>query len=237
VVDTATQSVVNQWTISNRDYAIAVTNGTIALGGFAGAAGSLFTTSGVSLGALPGNQQSIYAFDGTTDGTHNYGQDFGTGRVLQFDADWTNPTVLFTGISKYALGITYDNSNNSLWVGGRSATIANYSLNGTLLSSFANPLTGSDTQNEGNGSGLAMDSEGYLWELSNSTLTQLNRTGTVLQQFSISGLTQSNNLGIEASITGPTAAPEPGSIVLAMAGLAGITFLTKRLSVRNLSRS
>lgn len=102
------------------------------------------------------------SFDGTSDGTHNYYvQQFAipTGgnrfsgpyaqNVVQTDLNWQNPSVLFSveppvrfGGDRW-LGISYDSLNNSLWLSGWSGNnqIRNYSMTGTLLSSFTTPLS------------------------------------------------------------------------------------------------
>ena len=54
-----------------------------------------------------------------------------------------NPVEIFSrpGASQAWIGVAYDPQNNSLWISGyRTDVIADYSLNGTLLSSFSTGL-------------------------------------------------------------------------------------------------
>ncbi len=101
-----------------------------------------------NLGAIPEASpgQSDYLYDGTTDGTHNYAVGSLSGRVYSFDADWQNPTTLFTlpptlpsGANALWLGIAYDATDGTLWVSTHNNlpnVVANYTSDGTLLSSF-----------------------------------------------------------------------------------------------------
>jgi hypothetical protein len=109
---------------------------------------------------IPG--QSDYLYDGTTDAVRNYALGALSGNVYSFDFNWENFQTLFTlppitGGGLW-LGITYDPSNNSIWVSGHSdGTIANYTMNGTLLGSFPAVAGGVAT-------GLALDpADQTLW--------------------------------------------------------------------------
>lgn len=182
------------------------------------------TPTGVShtAQATPGYTNE-YTYDGTSDGTHSYTVQYaasqGGGAVIQTDANWQNPAVLFSvaGGGQY-LGIAYDARNNALWFSGYGSTIiADYSLSGTLLSSF-------------NTSQFHMAALGYdaaddtLWFSSNqsSTLEQFSTAGVLLQTGTPSGLPNGNFLA------GDFAAPEPASMLVLGAGLAGFGLVHRR---------
>ena len=101
---------------------------------------------------IPYSAFSVY--DGTSDGTYNYfvdhnggmGDQPGNGGVYRTDYYWQDPELLFyprflcpeyqfgcQGVS----GISYDPTNNSLWISSKPDTwIADYSLSGVLLAAF-----------------------------------------------------------------------------------------------------
>ena len=61
---------------------------------------------------------SYQFYDGTSDGTNNYAVSFSSGAVYRMGLDWSSPTQIFStgdGSGQNA-GITYDGSNNSLWL-------------------------------------------------------------------------------------------------------------------------
>jgi|SRR5271165_3728424 len=104
--------------------------------------GGQYTLGGTPTGTtydLPGIISGAGAYDSTSDGSHNYLVDFGTGTVYQTARDYTNPTALFTiSGAPTDVGITYDAANHSLWISGwTNSTVADYSLSGGLLSSFS----------------------------------------------------------------------------------------------------
>ena len=128
--------------------------------------------------ATPG-YTTEYTFDGTSDGTHNYTvqytADQGGGAVIQTDANWQNPSVLFSvaGGGAY-LGIAYDATNNSLWFSGWNAsTIADYSLSGTPLSSFNTGQT---------------DTAALGYDAADNTLWVNSHYSSTLEQFSTAGV-------------------------------------------------
>src|SRR5438270_407084 len=80
-------------------------------------------------------------YDGTTDTTSNYGVDYNTGNVYSFSSSWTNSTYLFSTVAG-SLGITYDATDNTLWLANFNGnTVEHRSLFGTLISSFIVPFT------------------------------------------------------------------------------------------------
>jgi hypothetical protein len=119
------------------------------------------------------------------------------------------------GDEGFDLGISYDPSNNSLWISGWNTTyVTDYSLGGSVLSSFS---TG-HTEN----SALAFDpNDGTLW------LNNRNTIGINLQQYSTSGtllgtLTFGNDVNILGGEFPETASPtpEPSSMLLGATGAA-----------------
>jgi hypothetical protein len=104
-----------------------------------GSNGAEYTFTGVPTGVThPGPGFGPW-IDGTTDGTYNYAVTLSSGAVYRFSNTWDNPLVLF-GCSPYCDGITYDPSNNSLWLSNPYGTavplIENRSMSGALLFSF-----------------------------------------------------------------------------------------------------
>jgi hypothetical protein len=115
-------------------------------------------------------------YDSTTDGNFNYLVSGSDGTVYQTDRDYSNPVLLFITYLDNA-GITYDETNNSLWISNffSGTTITNYSLSGTPLSNFS-------TGHDANGA-LALDhADQTLWLVDNVTgdLEQYAKNGTFL---------------------------------------------------------
>ena len=116
-------------------------------------------------------------YDATTNGSHIFAWDYEFSAAFRFDLDWTNPVELFDlpGQADF-MGITYDPSNDSLWISGWDLqTIRNYSQDGTLLSSF--------TPNHNLTSALALDpTDETLWFSAFGTgkFHNYSRTGTLL---------------------------------------------------------
>lgn len=106
-----------------------------------GGGGVEYTQEGTPTGVVfDGWASEPYIYDGTTDGNYIYSVDFVFGGVYRHDLDWNNPELLFI-TEEYRLGITYDPSNNSLWLAEwnesePSSNIENYAMDGTLLRSF-----------------------------------------------------------------------------------------------------
>jgi hypothetical protein len=184
--------------------------------------GGQYTLSGTPTGtsyAVPSVIGSDGVYDSTSDGTHNYLVDSATGIVYQTARDFTNPTALFTapgGRSAWG-GITYDAANHSLWIsGGDTTTVADYSLNGTLLSSFS---TGHPANNA-----LAFDPADHtLW------LVNVDYTGD-LEQYSTSGALLSTGpyVGFAEGGEFSEATPEPGTLIMFGSGILGLAGILRR---------
>jgi hypothetical protein len=186
---------------------------------------------------LPAGITSETAYDGASDGQHNYyvqyeGIDTSGAyveNVYQTGLNWQNPTLLFSvqsssGVQSEYLGIAYDSSNNSLWVSGWGATAVNdYSLSGSLLGSLTGP---------GYLGALAYDSaDNTLWGsyFENNTLYQYSTAGVLLQSGTPAGLVEGDYLGGDMSKGSGSGVPEPATTVLVVAGLAALVARRRRL--------
>jgi hypothetical protein len=189
-------------------------NSSTTIGGQYSLAGTPTGTTYVSLGI------ASTAYDSTTDGSHNYVVDYTYGGVYQTGRDYSNPVALFTSSGPYNVGITYDKTNNSLWISGWGATtvVTDYSMNGTVLSWF-------DTGHYENAS-LAMDPADHtLWLVDDNTgnLEQYSTAGVLLSTGPYVGYA----LGGEFDMGGsPT--PEPGTLVMFGSGILGLAGLVRR---------
>jgi hypothetical protein len=143
--------------------------------------------------------------------------------VYRFSDTWGSPTLLFaTNPYSYFMGITYDPSNNSLWLSGVFGVIENRSMSGTLLFSFNTTSWQSAF--------LAMDyQDGTLWTANaaqGSPLFQYSRSGVYLGSDSYPGL--------PGSLTGgefplpQQGIPEPAAGLLLASGLAALYLLRRR---------
>ena len=210
-------AVVNSWPQhhpeSGGEYAIAVSSTVRTLGSnqITNHPGSEYTLNGTYTGtdyAYPSVTNRFY--DGTTDGSFNYSVDYSGGGVYRMNSDWSQSTLLFNSVTN-ALGITYDPSNNSLWISSfNTNTVVDYSLTGTPLSSFSVPFSKITC--------LALDpADQTLWMGSQSTegtFYQYSKAGAQLNTQFYSALANQNTLG------GEFAVPEPGTIGLLGLGSA-----------------
>jgi hypothetical protein len=185
-------AVIDSWNQQHPgEYAVAVASHVRTLG----SPGAEYTLAGNYTGNdFPYPDVGAAFWDGATDGTHNYSVDYEVGGgVYQFDADWTNPVLLFSVPQGY-LGITYDATNDSLWLSRFSGnTVANYSLSGSLLSSFVTPFDRI--------SSLALDpADNTLWmgsQGTQGTFYQYSKAGVQLDTAFYPGLQSQNTLGGE----------------------------------------
>lgn len=161
--------------------------------------------------------------DGTTDGAYNYSVDgsMGSSGVYRFSNTWGNPTLLFTTGALFA-GITYDPSNNSLWLSSLTGGIENRSMSGALQFSF-NPTSGVALF-------LAMDyQDGTLWMAngaSGNPLLQYSRSGVYLGFDSYPSLPMYPMSGEFPMIQ--QGIPEPAAGLLLASGLAALRVLRRR---------
>src|SRR5437588_1931825 len=189
-------SVVNSWTEHfQHEYALEVSNTIRTLGRNTGEFGSEYTLAGAFTGNTypyplgPGTN----LYDGTTDTTSNYGVDYNTGNVYSFSSSWTNSTYLFSTVAG-SLGITYDATDNTLWLANFNGnTVEHRSLFGTLISSFIVPFTAISC--------LALDpADNTLWmgsQNAQGSFYQYSKSGTALGSVFYPALASQNTLGGE----------------------------------------
>lgn len=210
-------AMVNSWAAQNGcEWSINVYNDvrTNPAGNGCGA-GAKYTLGGSYTGVNYAEEVSGYqdTDDSTTDGQYNYTVSYATGAVIRTDRDFLGATTLFNAGSS-SLGITYDETDNSLWIIGFSSNVLrHYSMTGTLLNSLtlSSNVTG----------GLALDHlDQTLWMVDTSgTMVQFSKTGQFLQ----SGLTIGYTLGAEFDFATANTGrlPEPATLGLLGVALAG----------------
>ena len=177
-----------------------------------------YTGTNYSAFALDGNDNNLF-YDGTTDGKNNYVVSYGySGKVYSTDRSWGSLTPLFkAGTFGTNLGITYDGSNNSLWISNwTGSTINDYSMSGVLLGSFSTGIVDMTS--------LALDPrDGTLWfgsQTTKGTFYQYSRGGAFLQSDYYANLANENTLGGEFNLGAPTPTPEPFTLALGALGIA-----------------
>jgi hypothetical protein len=199
-------------------YAIAVLDTVRIMGAFLEGnytVGSEYSLEGVFTGHdFPFAVQGAGFWDGASDGTHNYAVDYNNGGVYRFDSFWENPQLLFS-TAKHYLGITFDTSNNTLWISQwDNGVVEHRSLNGNLLSSFSVPFLKATC--------LALDpADGTLWmgsQLNLGTFSQFAQDGTPISTRAYPQLANLNTLGGEFPVSSggeptptPTPTPTPGA--------------------------
>jgi len=187
------------------------------------AVGGQYSLGGTPTGTSYLLQSAVYAYDSTSDGFHNYLVDWDTGTVYQTARDYTNPVALFTSSGSSNIGITYDAANHSLWISAYSGSlVSDYSLNGTLLSSFS---TGHDFN-----VALALDPADHTLWLANELWTSANYH--YLEQYSTTGVLLSTGPYVGYAFGGefdlaPTT-PEPGTLIMFGSGILGLAGVLRR---------
>jgi hypothetical protein len=217
----------------DHEYPIAVSDTIRTYAGIGTWFGREYLPDGTLTGNTYTNPGDFYGtWDGTTDAaSYNYALQQGTGKVVRYDRNWANASVLFTagfaGDFDWG-GITFDSSNDTLWVNRRGSDpqFRNYALDGTLLSSFT--LTGL----YGNWGLAYEESTDTLWSLGtfgidSREILNISKTGSVLESIFVPGLT-GNILGGEMPIQGPSAVPEPSSLALFGFAVLGIAVCAAR---------
>lgn len=206
---------INSWALAyGFEFAVAVDSTIRTLDAEAGPGGE-YTLDGVPTGntyAWPG----FRTWDSTTDGAHNYLVDWDGDEVYMTNADYSAPTLMYRLPANDWLGITYDPTNNSLWLAAHSGgDVINVDMAGNILSAFNTGLR--------NQAALALDhADGSLWLVKwtqNGDFYQFDKSGNLLSTVHYDGLVDVNPLGGEFAIPGPAALP-----LLVAGGL----FATKR---------
>jgi hypothetical protein len=159
-------------------------------------------------------------FDGTTDGTANYTVNFFSGAVIATDPNWSGtPVTLFHTGAAFDLGITYDFTNNSLWVQNFfTGLITNYTLQGIVIKTFA-------TDSAFQRTALALDEDHTLWfaDYGTGTIVHYSTDGVYLGSETYGGL--------EFAFGGEIAnVPEPstGFIQCCLTGLLGLILARRK---------
>jgi len=198
--------IVKQFTNSGagRESAMAIHGSLRVLGRNPGENGREYDLDGNLLGGGPyTNPAYADVYDGTTDGTFNYGiahNDFNTDfAVVRGDANWNGVSVHFVPVERSS-GITYDSKTNTLWIAGNVGGftgLMQYDLAGNLLQNLALPFIG------GAGYGLAYDpADDTLWitgAFNGGTVDayQLSKSGAVLQTVDLPGMPATNWISAE----------------------------------------
>ncbi len=212
---------LSEWSqVGTGEHPIAVSGDVRTTGLDTGSFGARYSLSGTYLGAIYPHIGPGSVFDGTTDGVHNYSVTwdgpFIHGTVYRYGRDWADPTAMFTpSVSAAYLGITYDVSDDGLWLsswGGGS--IEHYSKTGVLLSSFNSGLDKVTC--------LAYDPlDGTLWMQEWGDIGhyhQYSRSGTWLGDVHYAMRGASVTMGGEFNII-----PEPATVALvALGGLLAV---------------
>lgn len=201
--------------------AIAVTD-RIVLTDWQGDGGAEYDLSFNATGTVySGDPSFSEMLDGTTDGAGtNYAVSWSGLGVIVFDGNFENGSVLFNPPFN-PIGITFDPSNNSLWLANDDdGTVHNYTLGGSFLSSFDPGLSGRTCCLAYN----PADDTIWMGENDENTLYQYSKAGVQLDSVTPAGWSPSNNFGaeIQRGSSSPSFSPVPG---LSQSGLAILALL------------
>ena len=219
----------------NSAYALGVTN-SILLSDISNSTVVEYSLAGVPTGntwAGPGGFSQM--LDGTTNGQGAYyGASWSSTGVTVSDNTFTNTTLLFNpGFA--VIGITYDSSDNTLWlVNDNDNNVYHYTLAGSQISSFTPGLSGRECC-------LAYDGvSDTLWMSTNGSnvISNFSKNGTLLGSVTVTGMSPGNTWGGEialgAVVVVPPMVPVPSmgtwSVVILVVLVLGFTFYRRRAS-------
>jgi len=237
IIDLNTGSYTSFSTASqSMAYALGVTN-RVLLSDRANSLVVEYSLAGVPTGNTwtgPGTFDQM--LDGATDGQGTYyGASWSNTGVTVSDNTFTNTVLLFDpGFA--VIGITYDSSDNTLWlVSSTDGNVYHYTLAGTQVSSFSPGLTGTECC-------LAYDeATDTLWMTTNNSnvISNFSKTGALLGSVTAVGLSPGNTWGGELPMSGTGAAPLPTvpvpslstwSILLLILLILGFSFVRSKAS-------
>ena len=209
-------NIINTWAAAYgfSEFAVAV-DSTVRTLAEPGKLGGEYTLAGVPTGKTY-TSPGFAVYDSTTDGEYNYLVTWTGNEVYRTNADYSAPSLMYSLPANDWLGITYDPTNNSLWLAAfTGGDVINIDMAGNILSVFNTGL--------GFQAALALDhADGSLWLVKwayTGDFYQFDKSGNLLSTVHYAGLAFVNPLGGEFAIPGPAALP-----LLAAGGL----FATRR---------